>query len=379
MLRSSTSARTPPGSSSRSPPVRRFGPFTRSVLCSLSATRSSVSGSSVELKVAEAAERCRGVRADRTQTRRRLSRRDRHRPGPAEHERRPSSLPPSGARPAFRCVFSPPTRRVGSPTRERWPRRETSPRGLPSATWAADRPRSSWDRRPGSSTAARSRSGRCGCRGAFLDSDPPGRKAVAAARAEIEARFDGLSAPAAEAALATGGSARSLRKLTGERLLGEQELAAAVKAVARRTSSQIARETGLDPIRARTLLGRGPDPRRDPAPPGPAARGRPRRPARGRGSRAARTARRRLIRPDPAPAPVGDNDGHARRRALPLGAQGAARGNRAPRRRGRPGRRHCRTGLGGAPRAARRARLLGQRRCLRRLRLLAACGPDGVP
>ena len=65
--------------------------------------------------------------------------------------------------------------------------------------------------------------------------------------------FEGLGAPSADAARATGGSARSLRRLAGRRL-GEGELAAAVKTVAKRTSSQLARELGLDPQRARTLL-----------------------------------------------------------------------------------------------------------------------------
>lgn len=87
----------------------------------------------------------------------------------------------------------------------------------------------------------------------FLDGDPPGKKALAAARAEVRSHFDGLGSPRAGAALATGGSARSLRRLAGRRL-GEAELAAAIKGVARQTSSQLSRELGLDPQRARTLL-----------------------------------------------------------------------------------------------------------------------------
>lgn len=87
----------------------------------------------------------------------------------------------------------------------------------------------------------------------FLDDEPPGKKAVAAARAEVRDHFEGLGAPPADAALATGGSARSIRRLAGRRL-GEGELAAAVKTVAKRTSSQLSRELGLDPQRARTML-----------------------------------------------------------------------------------------------------------------------------
>ena len=88
----------------------------------------------------------------------------------------------------------------------------------------------------------------------FLDGDPPGKKALAAARREVEAHFDGVDVPATDTALATGGSARSLRKLVG-RTLGEEELAVVVKTIAKRTSSRLARDLGLDPIRAGTLLG----------------------------------------------------------------------------------------------------------------------------
>ena len=84
--------------------------------------------------------------------------------------------------------------------------------------------------------------------------DPPGKKAIATARAELEACFEGVAPPRAGTALATGGSARSLRRLTGRRRLGEEELTRATEAIAHRPSAQIAREVGLDPIRARTLL-----------------------------------------------------------------------------------------------------------------------------
>jgi exopolyphosphatase/guanosine-5'-triphosphate,3'-diphosphate pyrophosphatase len=87
----------------------------------------------------------------------------------------------------------------------------------------------------------------------LLDGDPPGKKALAAAREEVGARFAGLDAPRPDAALATGGSARSLRRLAG-RTLGEKELAAAVKTISRTTTVQLARELSLDPLRARTLL-----------------------------------------------------------------------------------------------------------------------------
>jgi exopolyphosphatase/guanosine-5'-triphosphate,3'-diphosphate pyrophosphatase len=88
----------------------------------------------------------------------------------------------------------------------------------------------------------------------FLDDDPPRKKALVAARREVAERFDELDAPRAKAALATGGSARALRKVTGRRKLGERELAAAVSLASTRTSVELAREFSLDPMRARTLL-----------------------------------------------------------------------------------------------------------------------------
>lgn len=88
----------------------------------------------------------------------------------------------------------------------------------------------------------------------LLRGDPPGRKAIAAARRELEERLSELGAPRADAALATGGSARALRKVVGGRLLGERELAVAERLAAKRSSAELAREFGLDPMRARTLL-----------------------------------------------------------------------------------------------------------------------------
>jgi exopolyphosphatase/guanosine-5'-triphosphate,3'-diphosphate pyrophosphatase len=88
----------------------------------------------------------------------------------------------------------------------------------------------------------------------FLEDDPPRRKALAAARREVAERLADLGAPPAKAALATGGSARALRKVTGGRKLGERELKAAVELASTRTSVELAREFGLDPMRARTLL-----------------------------------------------------------------------------------------------------------------------------
>jgi exopolyphosphatase/guanosine-5'-triphosphate,3'-diphosphate pyrophosphatase len=88
----------------------------------------------------------------------------------------------------------------------------------------------------------------------FLEEDPPGKKAVAAARAEIAEHLGALDPPRVREALATGGSARSLRKLVGGRTLGEEQLALAVKRATKRPSRALAGELGLDQVRARTLL-----------------------------------------------------------------------------------------------------------------------------
>jgi exopolyphosphatase/guanosine-5'-triphosphate,3'-diphosphate pyrophosphatase len=87
-----------------------------------------------------------------------------------------------------------------------------------------------------------------------LAGDPPGKKAIAAAKREVEGRLENLELPPARVALATGGSARSLRKLVGSRTLGREELAFALKRASKRGSDELATNLGLDPVRAETLL-----------------------------------------------------------------------------------------------------------------------------
>lgn len=87
----------------------------------------------------------------------------------------------------------------------------------------------------------------------FVPGDPPGKSAVAALRAEVEQSLAGTEPPASRAALATGGSARALRKLVG-RTLGEEELVEAMRILRRRPGAQISRMFAIDPLRARTLL-----------------------------------------------------------------------------------------------------------------------------
>ena len=88
----------------------------------------------------------------------------------------------------------------------------------------------------------------------MLPDDPPGKRAVAVARAEVRERLDGLTPPLPKGAYATGGTARALKRLVGRRL-GESELEAALKSLARSSAQEIATEFGIDRERAWTLVG----------------------------------------------------------------------------------------------------------------------------
>ncbi len=87
-----------------------------------------------------------------------------------------------------------------------------------------------------------------------LASDPPSRRELAKARAAARETFAGLDAPRPAVALATGGSARALAKLVG-RTFDQGDSDAAVAILSRRRSTKIAREVGIDPSRAATVLG----------------------------------------------------------------------------------------------------------------------------
>ncbi len=84
------------------------------------------------------------------------------------------------------------------------------------------------------------------------DKDPPSRSALKAARADVENLLEGFGPPLPQAALATGGTARGLRKLVGPDL-GPDELEAALAILQQRPSGRIARTFGIDRERARTL------------------------------------------------------------------------------------------------------------------------------
>jgi exopolyphosphatase / guanosine-5'-triphosphate,3'-diphosphate pyrophosphatase len=86
----------------------------------------------------------------------------------------------------------------------------------------------------------------------LLERDPPGKRALATARDEVRAIFAGVAAPLPQAALATGGTARALRKLVGRRL-GSEELADALRILRKRPTAEVAAAYGLDLARARSL------------------------------------------------------------------------------------------------------------------------------
>jgi exopolyphosphatase / guanosine-5'-triphosphate,3'-diphosphate pyrophosphatase len=83
-------------------------------------------------------------------------------------------------------------------------------------------------------------------------SDPPRRKALAVAHDEVERELAKFTAPLPKAALAAGGTARSLRKLVGP-TLGPAELDRALATLTAQKSGRIAKRLGIEPGRARTL------------------------------------------------------------------------------------------------------------------------------
>ncbi len=85
-----------------------------------------------------------------------------------------------------------------------------------------------------------------------MESDPPRRRELAAARVELNALLADITPPAVEAALATGGTARSLQKLVGG-TLGAAELEEALEIVSRRKAKDVERTYGIPRWRARLL------------------------------------------------------------------------------------------------------------------------------
>ena len=88
----------------------------------------------------------------------------------------------------------------------------------------------------------------------LLPDDPPGRRAVEAARAQIRERLDGIAPPIPKAAYATGGTARALRRVVG-RTLDAQGFDDAISWLAKKPAREAAAKYGLDSRRAWTILG----------------------------------------------------------------------------------------------------------------------------
>ena len=86
----------------------------------------------------------------------------------------------------------------------------------------------------------------------FLADDPPGKRALAAAKDEVERHLHGFAPPLPQTALAAGGTARALRKLVGKEL-DDEEFDAALRILSKRPAAKTAKTFGLHERRARTL------------------------------------------------------------------------------------------------------------------------------
>jgi len=82
--------------------------------------------------------------------------------------------------------------------------------------------------------------------------DPPEAEGIEDARGVVEALFSDVEPPLPQAAYATGGSARAVARLVGDRL-GPEELAVAMHILTSRSSRRLAKAFELSPQRARTL------------------------------------------------------------------------------------------------------------------------------
>ncbi|HEV2592475.1 MAG TPA: hypothetical protein VGU02_11335 [Gaiellaceae bacterium] len=85
-----------------------------------------------------------------------------------------------------------------------------------------------------------------------LPDDPPGAESLAIARAEVERLLESFDPPEPQAALAVGGTARTLRRLVGGRL-GKEELEGALELLATTSQRQLIERHDLPPHRARTI------------------------------------------------------------------------------------------------------------------------------
>lgn len=82
--------------------------------------------------------------------------------------------------------------------------------------------------------------------------NPPDAEDLARAKDIVAAEFDELTPPLPLAAIAVGGTARALRKVVGGNL-ADETLLLAVRRLSKKSSGKIAKEYGVDEMRARTM------------------------------------------------------------------------------------------------------------------------------
>ena len=121
--------------------------------------------------------------------------------------------------------------------------------------WAAARRRSSSATREGGATWVGSVDlGSIRLTRQHLHGDPPSRRELRRARDAVRASMAALSPSRPDRALATGGSARAMAKLVG-RVFDADDVEEAIAIFARRPSAKVAREAGIHPVRAASVLG----------------------------------------------------------------------------------------------------------------------------
>jgi exopolyphosphatase / guanosine-5'-triphosphate,3'-diphosphate pyrophosphatase len=86
----------------------------------------------------------------------------------------------------------------------------------------------------------------------YLRSDPPSVDELEKLRTHVEGVFEGLEPPAAQSAVAVGGTATSLRRLVGAELAHET-LERGIRVLSQTPISEVAQRFELDPVRVRLL------------------------------------------------------------------------------------------------------------------------------
>jgi exopolyphosphatase / guanosine-5'-triphosphate,3'-diphosphate pyrophosphatase len=89
---------------------------------------------------------------------------------------------------------------------------------------------------------------------AYLQGDAPDTRALEAARDDVRRSLESVDPPWSDAALATGGSARAMRKIIGEAYTAD-ELDDAISALSRVRATEVAEVFGINPRRAGTVVG----------------------------------------------------------------------------------------------------------------------------